>query len=280
MSSVMEITTGIGCKVACTYCPQDRLIKAYRGKSSRMSLEAFKTCVDKIPPAVDIHFSGMYEPMLNPDWTRMLLYAHERGHLVKISSTLAGMNSADIDLLETIPLKNLKIHLPADEERENIKVDENYLQLFNKLVRSSIKIKYSLHGERIHSRVKPFIGNKDIKPSVTCSRAGNKEIDTQTLPRRKRGVICCRRELRHNVLLPDGEVILCCMDYGMRHVLGNLVSSDYDSLFRGREFLSVEKGLTDESLDILCRRCEMYAYNVSLSARAYNSFLPRLRQKL
>jgi hypothetical protein len=46
------------------------------------------------------------------------------------------------------------------------------------------------------------------------------------------------------------------MDYGMKHILGNLVSSDYTSLFNSEEVHKLQKGLNDDSLDILCRYCE------------------------
>jgi len=70
------------------------------------------------------------------------------------------------------------------------------------------------------------------------------------------------------------------MDYGLKHVLGNLISGDYNSLFRSAEFLRVKKGLRDESLDILCRYCEGYADDLNISARIYNYHLPRVKRRL
>jgi hypothetical protein len=67
------------------------------------------------------------------------------------------------------------------------------------------------------------------------SRAGNIEgkMDVPT-PTKLKGPIRCRScndLLNHNVLLPNGDVLLYCMDYGMKHILGNLLSVDYASLF-------------------------------------------------
>lgn len=72
----MEITTRVGCKNMCVYCPQDKFIKAYKKRSDvvQMSLDTFKTCLDKIPHNIHIHFSGMAEPWLNPNCTDMILY--------------------------------------------------------------------------------------------------------------------------------------------------------------------------------------------------------------
>ncbi|MER9007171.1 SPASM domain-containing protein [Mesorhizobium sp. M0862] len=36
-----------------------------------------------------------------------------------------------------------------------------------------------------------------------------------------------------NVLLPNGDVTLCCTDFERRHVLGNLLRDEYADLFEG-----------------------------------------------
>jgi len=40
----------------------------------------------------------------------------------------------------------------------------------------------------------------------------------------------CEEKLYHNVLLPNGDVSLCCMDYGLEQILGNLFESEYDDI--------------------------------------------------
>jgi len=67
--STMEITTVIGCKIRCAYCPQSKLMKKYAEKSNiyKMTFDTFKSCLDKIPFNVQIDFSGMGEPWMNPE---------------------------------------------------------------------------------------------------------------------------------------------------------------------------------------------------------------------
>ena len=74
--ATLEITTQIGCKNNCNYCPQETLVKAYKARSDvfEMSFDIFKKCLDKIPKTVRIDFSGMAEPWLNADCTKMVLY--------------------------------------------------------------------------------------------------------------------------------------------------------------------------------------------------------------
>jgi hypothetical protein len=37
-----------------------------------------------------------------------------------------------------------------------------------------------------------------------------------------------------NALLPNGDVVICCMDYSVKRKIGNLIEGDYFSLFSSR----------------------------------------------
>lgn len=79
---------------------------------------------------------------------------------------------------------------------------------------------------------------------------------------RKTGVLkctSCTDDLNHNVLMPNGDVLLCCMDYDQKHVIGELNTMKYQQLFTSKEYIRIRAGLRDESIDILCRNCEVSA---------------------
>jgi len=40
----------------------------------------------------------------------------------------------------------------------------------------------------------------------------------------------CVEHLYHNVMLPNGDISLCCMDYGLDQILGNLYEKSYESI--------------------------------------------------
>jgi hypothetical protein len=42
-----------------------------------------------------------------------------------------------------------------------------------------------------------------------------------------------------NVLLPNGDVVLCCMDYNLKHIVGNLLEQDYEDIFKNQVFLDI-----------------------------------------
>src|ERR1700758_730845 len=62
----LEITTMIGCKVACIYCPQDKISRRYFGSNRMMKFDDFKIYVQRVPRHVVLHFTGFAEPLLNP----------------------------------------------------------------------------------------------------------------------------------------------------------------------------------------------------------------------
>jgi hypothetical protein len=114
----LEITTVIGCKVNCRFCPQQKLITEYARTSDKriLSFDDYKTCIDKVPANMRIDFSGMAEPFLNDNCGKMMLYAHEKGHDMVVYSTLVNMKYDDLESIRGIPFKQFVIHLP-DEER-------------------------------------------------------------------------------------------------------------------------------------------------------------------
>ena len=122
----MEITTNIGCKINCAYCPQDMLVRAYRniGDVPRvMTLDIFKMILSKIPTSVCIDFSGFSEPWLNHECTEMVLYTNKVGYEVAVFTTAVGMNILDVEKIKSIPFKRFCLHLPDVEGYSKIKLD-------------------------------------------------------------------------------------------------------------------------------------------------------------
>lgn len=234
-----------------------------------MSMDVFTKCIDKIPEKTRIHFSGMAEPWLNPNCTDMLLYASKCNHPITVYSTLIGMTIDDFRQIQHIPFTNFIIHLPDAENKSNIPITREYLYLLQYITRffnqNSMRQNFgaSCHGN-IHAAIVNAIGadafNSNQNQGVNSQmhdRAGN--LEAPDIPHRNiNGPIKCvltSRILNKNVLLPNGDVLLCCMDYGMEYILGNLLVNDYSSIFESPTFLSVINKMDDDSLDLICRHC-------------------------
>lgn len=240
-----------------------------------MSLETFTECLKGVPTSEVISFSGFAEPFLNSECIDMIEHADREGYKINVFSTLVGLTAEHVKRLESVELTRFELHLPSGKEK--ITVDENYLHTLESVMTSAIPNKtYMVIGEICDDRVMALIENHDIHLAkmIAHSRANNIDYGGMLTYRRK-GRIYCKRNLKSNVLLPNGDVVLCCMDYGMKHVLGNLFANTLSQMYSLNEFNRIESGLEDENEDILCRYCEWYAGNVDTYARIQNDFISK-----
>ncbi len=257
----LEITSRIGCRNMCKFCPQELLINRYskQPKQSRkiaLSFDTFKKCLKTVPKDVRIDFSGMAEPWLSKDCTKMVLYAYKQGFKrITIFTTTVGMTVDDVQKIKHIPFEFFCLHLADKEGYTKIKIDNQYLKVLKEIKNANIANLNFMALGTLHPKLKPlFDGLLNSPPLV--SRAGN----LPSFPRiNKTGPLtCCRPErLQHNVLLPNGDVLFCGDDYGMTQILGNLLRESYEDLFKGPAFKNILKLLKSEKNgDILCRHCE------------------------
>jgi sulfatase maturation enzyme AslB (radical SAM superfamily) len=260
--SSLEISTNIGCKVNCAYCPQSKLVKAYynRGDVPKiMTFDVFKTVLNKIPSNVIIEFSGFSEPWLNHECTAMLLHTYYAGYEVGVFTTAVGMNNNDLEKIKSLLFRRFCLHLPDMEGYAKIKLSNDYLATIDAIVNAKIHNFDFMTMGTLPREVKKIIGNR-ISSTKMVSRAGNLlgQSDIE-IPHYLKGSIRCRScgdSFDHNVMLPNGDVVLCCYDFGLQHVLGNLITSDYGMLFTNETINQLRNSLDDDSVDILCRHCE------------------------
>ena len=267
----MEITTVIGCKVQCTFCPQPLLMNKYKetndiqeiswGNPVVMDFDTFKICLDKIPTNVSIHFSGFSEPWLNPECTKMLLYTHEKNYQIGVYTTLVGMSIEDIDRFKHVPFQVFHVHLPDVQKYAKIALNKYYIEVLKKLLASNIHHLSFMSMGDLPDEIKQVLG-MNFLPDVMINRAGNNEFGRKTT--KKYGPLKCSMAsknginlLDHNVLLPNGDVCMCCMDYGMMNVLGNLRKCEYSSLFKSKTFYDILEKLNTHDSNIMCRVCNV-----------------------
>jgi sulfatase maturation enzyme AslB (radical SAM superfamily) len=266
----IEFTTVIGCRNNCVYCPQKQLIHQYHhtgtDHSPVLSLKNFKTIVDKIPPKIEINFAGFSEPFQNPHCTDMIIYAHKQGHIVNIYTTLRGLTIASFNkIIKYVSFNNtgearFVIHLPSEGKYEHIPVDQAYLDLLTAIIKSKINVSYSyLGGDKLSIKVEKLLKKYRVHVPYgeTISRAGNLFTNNLNFP--QTGKIKCENHCgtRGHIILPNGDVALCCMDYGLKHILGNLLTDTYDSINQSTELKRVLRGFNHPHEDILCRHCEL-----------------------
>lgn len=197
----LEITTVVGCEVDCEYCPQSKIVSAYQG-GKVMDLDTFRMCLSTVPRDVSIVFSGMAEPFQNPKCCDMVLSIVE-AHKIYMYTTTIGMTASDVGRLCAVPFQHFIIHVVEEAPQEIVKRCQLMLHnvSFNKM-----------NWDIAHSRA----GNLEGKPPIN----------------KRKPVKCDPTEglMDHSVLLPNGDVVLCCMDWGLEHVIGNLLEDTYEDI--------------------------------------------------
>lgn len=259
MTPNIEISTVVGCRMGCSYCPQKIHVKNYMQHSKRMTMQMddYLAMLYKIPLNVEIMFAGMAEPWINPSATAMISHANTAGFRIGVYTTCYGMKEEDITPLSQINFIHFCLHLPDDAGVMNLDVTEEYINVVKRCF-NEIPGATAMCIGNLHPRLKEAIGSVEDGSRSLISRAGN-------LPymaiKKKSGPLycsaCTKGVIDHNVILPNGDVLLCCMDYAQKHVIGNLLHQSYESLFKSDEYIKVMDGLNDDTSDIICRTCEI-----------------------
>ena len=244
----LEITTHIGCPIDCLDCPQALLLSRYTGKRD-LDYDDYKRVIDKVPEGCRIDFSGMCEPFANDRCTDMIIYAYERGYPLALYTTLQGATLDDIDRLRGVRFEVVTIHLPDADGRSHFNITDDYLRLLDEVIPDN----YSVHGQ-LDPRVVPHIKQRNMI-TYMHDRAGNVECRDHITIDTTREIYCATswRGMDHNVLLPDGTVLVCCMDYGMTGIFGNLFTQTYDEVLHSPEAERLRKTL--KSGESICRHC-------------------------
>ena len=285
LRSSLAITTNVGCKNVCSYCPQKSIVQAYNQLSEviSMSFDTFETAVESVPGSVALSFSGFSEPWLNPDCTRMVLLAHEKEFKIRVNTTLIGMQPEDIHQLASVPFIKFVVHLPDNQNLTRIRVDKTYLDnLVLILKEPPLNLTWKFHQSsselNIHPEVFEVLQRHKAPVQIfgLNSRAGKVNSGTKYEPVNKGRVLLECQDFHHNILLPNGDVALCHMDWSLKHILGNLLTMEYSAIHSSKAFKDLQLALSQPDADILCRACEKDTVKRTIPRQIVNQLKKKL----
>jgi len=268
----LEITTQIGCPLMCTFCPQDKLKQAYTHTEKKMSVETFTTVIEKLPKDVEIIFSGYTDAWANKLCNQFVELALINGFNISVYTTLYCLTISECEqlvaLLETYTsqVKQIWIHLPDSNgnmlgfrySKEYDKVLSRFKQIKTIRINEMTMDENSIVDSAIQTKTKPSNWYLHTRAdNLTLKNIKNQPVN---LPPKYEYIVECTRnkEYHSNVLLPNGDVTLCCMDYSLKHVVGNLLTHSYNEILNSKEINRVDKinntiGFSNESL---CKSCQ------------------------
>jgi sulfatase maturation enzyme AslB (radical SAM superfamily) len=287
----LEITTVVGCPLRCNYCPQDKLRATYGNNEKRLSVENFKTILQKVPGYVRIDFSGMSEPFaVGASAVEMIGHTLERGYHIALYTTLVGLHipaAADvIALLRARPeqVEVVCLHLP--DKNGNMRgfhynaIYETVLDKFIKFGQSGVLSRFEMMTMDRGGEVDPRLKNlARLTEWMGLSRAGTLKVSdlgeqqVEETPHHTTPVSCSYTPFYdHNVVLPNGDVVLCCMDYSLKHKIGNLLTDEYHALFASPVMakLRADNLRFGEDGPTICKKCSRAkVYDLDLGQRQF-----------
>lgn len=273
----LEFTLMVGCPLKCTFCPQDRLRGIYGKNTKYLALTDFRTILAKVPKHVRIDFSGMAEPWANRDATAMLRHTLESGYSIALYTTLYDLPPEDRDIVVNLlrdhagQVEVLCLHLPdRNGNMRGWRYNADYeasLIAFLRLGLSGALPRFEVMTMDAGGKPHAALDHLGIQLGtwIGHSRAGNVGEDDvpgqgiAAMPRHDTAVACGFTPFYdQNVCLPNGDIVLCCMDYSLQHKIGNLLEQDYYAMFAsgGLGRVIAENMTPRFSRDSLCKTCD------------------------
>ena len=147
-----------------------------------------------------------------------------------------------------VPVKYYK----ADDGKDYTELTDDYYETLNHVLNNPLPYwtKFHCHGD-LHPLLKDMERYVEIDVRNINSRAINILLEKKDkVPDEINIRGKCPRAYQ-NVLLPDGSLGLCCQDYGLDDIMGNLVDNTWDEFVNSERVQDVRTNGAD-----LCDYCE------------------------
>lgn len=279
------------CNLKCPVCETGAGILGRA--DAHMSLEEFKTIVDKIAPTTNtLMFYFMGEPFLNRRAYEMIAYAKSLGipfvttctngdavnprklvesGLDEVSFQIGGMTQ---DTHQTYRI-NSNLERVLDNLRETVRIKRE-LNASMRISVGFILMKHNEHQLNEFHRVVKDIGADDANVIDACVRdmeQGHQYLTTDTR-NWYYDVESFRKGLLRPKIIPknecpwlyysmaiyvNGDVVPCCRDTTGKFVMGNLLRQGLEDVWNGEPFQSYRRKLHENQAGIsICRLCSGY----------------------
>lgn len=252
-SNHIEITLTGACTVMCSYCPQTSYVKNFRkiGRDngalsvdqSNMTLDTFKLVLKNIGSRTKkIFFTGFTEPIQHPNWFDFVKTAIDANYQVHFNTTLIGATRQDVDQLVSFDIP-VRVHLTDSNQKLDTTLVDHLLK------NSRQKIEIDSFSEQGNSLMRSLEVNR-WTPDSRGKNVTELVKKTYTGP-----VYCVNKRQYSNVVLPNGLLVVCCSDFSLDHVLGDLKKQTLEEIHQSEEMRSFNSRMRSGDKDFICNSC-------------------------
>lgn len=284
------------CNFKCEFCAIQASGEILSFKKQMMPLPLFEKIIDDLSAFPDklkmLGIAGNGEPLLNPDFPRMVRYVKDKGvsHLVETNTNGSKLNPELNQSLIDSGLDRIRISVEAvdadgyfriagakidfEEFISNIQdLHERSMQaggcceVYIKTVDAAVeteekkKLFYKLF-ERVCDKI--FIdhviplwsGWNDINDRFDIQGAG---VHGQKL----KPVLVCPYPFYSLCVTPDGKVVLCCADWRRELIVGDLTKQSMREIWGGERLMAFWSDMLSGRKDqySMCKKCQLPVYD-------------------
>ncbi len=274
------------CNLRCPLCAN----KNMKRKKGYMTLSQFKYIIDEINSLKEIVLGITGEPLLNKDIFRMVKYASDKGINVRIQTNALTLDQFEVDEILNSGLHSLNISFDGAQKKtyETYRVGSDFdrvLKSVTKLAHTKRqrKLKYPTtvlqflvmkHNEHEIPKIKELA--KKIKTDylllkstalwVTLTKNDKKKLAKKWLPKKylrydnnlniKGSPQVCPFLFDNFLILWNGDISLCCLDFEGKFVLGNIFKEPFKKIFRNKKYTQIRRLILNKKLEF-CNDCEL-----------------------
>lgn len=275
------------CNIKCTFCTHsldDEKIKEWGDKKQKVTFETFKKIIDEgMPKGLrSIAFNGTNEPLTVKDLDKYIKYAKDSGVLDIMFNTNGLLLTKEISkkLIES-GLTRLMISIDAfkKETYEEQRIGANYEKLVENIlnfleVRKEmgaklplVRLSFLAHANNI-DEIEPFIEFwKDKIDFFAFQRLSDafmydEEKSESFREEFKMGEVekdeffDCSQPFVRVMIRNNGDVLPCCVFYGMKLPIGNIYENSLYDIYNGDAMKKIKQTVNDpDKQSEACRVC-------------------------
>jgi uncharacterized Fe-S cluster-containing radical SAM superfamily protein len=272
----LNITTTAGCRGQCLYCPQDAFQFAMGKRPTLLSLEELTSLLPHLSDTrfKAVSFGGFSEPFDNPEIVALIslmsiqdfvdeiwIYTNGEALTPSIAKALADCPLARVDV--SCHGFDSEVYRRTRSFIDPLVVRDNVIYLLahrDNIANLTISVTGPFGSDEDHAELQRLCdaAGARLERRALHSRAGLLRIGQMESELRRGPFRCAKFDFEKPVLVPGGDLTLCCQDFALRHILGNLHQQTFHEIMSTslarQHVLAVAAGLVDDpQLD--CYKC-------------------------